>query len=626
MSQGCDAQATNVLDSTALDLAAAAGHATARHHPRSPKPPPPRLNLPLQVESYLSSATGSLSSTSRKMAVRLDIFEAAKRGDVKRMRQLIEVERADPNKLDQDGATCLMFAAMRGHTGVVELLLANKANVDLQDAISGWTALIQATYYGHKAIVRTLIDAGANVSLQAKNACTAYDIASLIGDTDVVRLLAAVSLGPEKRRPGVMSSERRAERAPGGRTGSQPASIARAPLPLPMGADTKPIRGILRHARPRPEPLAAAAANTGLAALQDTGSTFDSLKAGSAPAIVVRRPDAKAASIRPRAAVAAPPNPDGPPARTAKRPWAFARALGRLLSGRRSVDADPSSAPRRRWSTLLSRSRVAPTTDASRPLRRTSSGTLGSLFVKMQNVVGALKRPPIVGGMPRATGLRPPPPAAANHRAGSPTLSESDESEPEMELGSQRRPSVQMGPPISKLTASILAPIKPPFLPPPVFAAPQIRVERPKIERRPSGASSSAGESPPPRPSRVRFEFSTDAGPLRRTEPSKLARSSRGSQSASSPQRQQLARPIQQHRPPGTIEALLKRERIEHLSALFAEQEIDLVAFATLTTEDCPELGIAPGDVQAVMRAVQVAKASDAAGGLTDAVAAYHRI
>ena len=80
------------------------------------------------------------------MAVRLDIFEAAKRGDAKRMRQLIEIENADPNKRDQDGATCLMFAAMRGHVAVVELLLANKADVDLQDAISGWTALMQATF------------------------------------------------------------------------------------------------------------------------------------------------------------------------------------------------------------------------------------------------------------------------------------------------------------------------------------------------------------------------------------------------------------------------------------------------------------------------------------------------
>lgn len=49
-------------------------------------------------------------------------------------------------------------------------------------------------YYGHNAIARLLIDAGAKVSVQANNGCTAFDIASIIGDTEVVRLLAAVSM------------------------------------------------------------------------------------------------------------------------------------------------------------------------------------------------------------------------------------------------------------------------------------------------------------------------------------------------------------------------------------------------------------------------------------------------
>ena len=42
-----------------------------------------------------------------------------------------------------------MFAAMRGHTDIVDFLLENQANVNAQDKISGWTALMQATYYGY---------------------------------------------------------------------------------------------------------------------------------------------------------------------------------------------------------------------------------------------------------------------------------------------------------------------------------------------------------------------------------------------------------------------------------------------------------------------------------------------
>ena len=65
------------------------------------------------------------------------------------------------------------------------MLIEHGADIDAQDDISGWTALMQATYYGHKAVSRLLIDHGANVNIQAKNGCTAFDIASIIGDTEV---------------------------------------------------------------------------------------------------------------------------------------------------------------------------------------------------------------------------------------------------------------------------------------------------------------------------------------------------------------------------------------------------------------------------------------------------------
>jgi hypothetical protein len=103
-------------------------------------------------------------------------------------------EKADVNRTDEDGATCLIFAAMRGWLAIAELLVDRGAEVNLQDEKSGWTALMQATYYGHKSIAMLLIDSGANISLQAGNGCTAFDIASIIGDTDVVRLLYQASL------------------------------------------------------------------------------------------------------------------------------------------------------------------------------------------------------------------------------------------------------------------------------------------------------------------------------------------------------------------------------------------------------------------------------------------------
>lgn len=70
-------------------------------------------------------------------------------GNLRRVKELIASNRTAANSSDKDGATPLMFAAMRGHTDIVDFLLENQANVNAQDKISGWTSLMQATYYGY---------------------------------------------------------------------------------------------------------------------------------------------------------------------------------------------------------------------------------------------------------------------------------------------------------------------------------------------------------------------------------------------------------------------------------------------------------------------------------------------
>lgn len=135
-----------------------------------------------------------------KIIERMDILEATKSGDYDQVRKLVTVDKVNVNQKDEDGATPLMFAAMRGQLAIAELLVDNKAEVDFQDEKSGWTALMQATYYGHKSVVRLLIDSGTNVSVQAGNGCTAFDIASITGETEVVRLLAAASMQPQQPR------------------------------------------------------------------------------------------------------------------------------------------------------------------------------------------------------------------------------------------------------------------------------------------------------------------------------------------------------------------------------------------------------------------------------------------
>ena len=80
--------------------------------------------------------------------VHIDIFEAAKGGHVKRMREILGADPSQANLVDDDGATPLMFSSMKGHVEITELLIGAGANINAQDTISGWTALMQAVYYG----------------------------------------------------------------------------------------------------------------------------------------------------------------------------------------------------------------------------------------------------------------------------------------------------------------------------------------------------------------------------------------------------------------------------------------------------------------------------------------------
>lgn len=90
---GADANLANVLDMLALDLATAAGHHA--------------------VETYLSDRSDNTLSMVRK--ARLGLFGATKADDYNRVKYLIEIDKVNVDmKEDDDGATPLMFAAMRG--------------------------------------------------------------------------------------------------------------------------------------------------------------------------------------------------------------------------------------------------------------------------------------------------------------------------------------------------------------------------------------------------------------------------------------------------------------------------------------------------------------------------------
>ncbi|XP_065057988.1 inversin-A-like isoform X1 [Rhopilema esculentum] len=72
---------------------------------------------------------------------------------------------------DQNGRNCLHYAASKGHTNIVEILLLKKCNANAKDKY-GSTPLHQAAVNGHTECVATLIEGGADVNFQDENGNT----------------------------------------------------------------------------------------------------------------------------------------------------------------------------------------------------------------------------------------------------------------------------------------------------------------------------------------------------------------------------------------------------------------------------------------------------------------------
>ena len=91
------------------------------------------------------------------------LLDASLAGNEVEVRDLLD-QGVDANVVDEDkgNATPLHYASQKGHTAVVELLLAAGADVT---AVSGFnmTALHFASLNGHKAVVKLLLAAGADV-------------------------------------------------------------------------------------------------------------------------------------------------------------------------------------------------------------------------------------------------------------------------------------------------------------------------------------------------------------------------------------------------------------------------------------------------------------------------------
>jgi ankyrin repeat protein len=117
-----------------------------------------------------------------------DIHDAARNGDLEMVKALLERNPGLVFSKDDKGWTPLHRAANRGHNALAELLLANKADVNVK-GYYGFTPLHEAAFNGNKDVVELLLANKANVNAKDDDGMTPLQLAMSEGYKDIAEFL-----------------------------------------------------------------------------------------------------------------------------------------------------------------------------------------------------------------------------------------------------------------------------------------------------------------------------------------------------------------------------------------------------------------------------------------------------
>lgn len=126
-------------------------------------------------------------------ATAAEIHTASAKGNLARVKALVNAKPALVNAKDSDGATPLHHAVAKGRIEVVKFLIAKKANVNAVKK-DGVTPLHIAAALGEKEIAEILIKANANVTATDKKGRTPVSIAQDKNDSAMIAILSAHSV------------------------------------------------------------------------------------------------------------------------------------------------------------------------------------------------------------------------------------------------------------------------------------------------------------------------------------------------------------------------------------------------------------------------------------------------
>jgi ankyrin repeat protein len=124
-----------------------------------------------------------------------EIHDAAKAGDLAKLRALVEKDAALVNSKDETGRTPLHWACRGVHIEVVKALAELGADVNARDA-NGVSPLHSVSSRGHVEAARVLLDRGASVEARMSDGSTPLHLAAANGHVELAALLVDRDASP----------------------------------------------------------------------------------------------------------------------------------------------------------------------------------------------------------------------------------------------------------------------------------------------------------------------------------------------------------------------------------------------------------------------------------------------
>lgn len=143
------------------------------------------------------------------------LYLALREPSPKAAQVLIDWPKTDVNRLNANGESPLMLAALKGYQGLAEKLIGKGADVNK----TGWTPLHYAASGGHLSLISLLLENSAYIDAESPNGTTPLMMAAMYGTPAAVKLLLREGADPQLRNQKKLSALQFAQR------GNRPDSV-----------------------------------------------------------------------------------------------------------------------------------------------------------------------------------------------------------------------------------------------------------------------------------------------------------------------------------------------------------------------------------------------------------------